>query len=253
MHMAKQALKSISSKIFWCAVAFFLATAPLVFKFCYWDFVKENRNESSQKFSRLITYSWVASSISGMLVAFAIYACSVFLSGCSFTNNDHSEKKYLDAKKVFMLAKNREEQFYTMTPLMMESVNTKRIEEAKKLVVEMEMLINDFHDNWHYGNAAHVLNIVKGRIALIEGDIKSSRQYLLAAGKCAGSPQLNSYGPNTTLAKELLECGEKQVVIEFLRLSEIFWKENQNQIEHWIQQINSGENPDFGKNMVLVF
>ena len=59
--------------------------------------------------------------------------------------------------------------------------------------------------DWNYGNALHKGNIVLGRIALERGDIAGAKEHLLAAGQTPGSPQVGSFGPNTTLAKELLE------------------------------------------------
>ena len=49
------------------------------------------------------------------------------------------------------------------------------------------------------------------------------------------------------LAKELLEAGSKEAVIEYLKLCGKFW--NQNQIQKWITDIEEGRMPDFGGNL----
>lgn len=67
---------------------------------------------------------------------------------------------------------------------------------------------------YYYGNRIHHGNLVLGRIALCEGNIKKVKSRLLAAGKTTGSPQLDSFGPNLVLAKDLLERGERNVVLK---------------------------------------
>jgi hypothetical protein len=48
------------------------------------------------------------------------------------------------------------------------------------------------------------------------GDIEEAKKQLLLAGKTPSSPQLNSFGPNMILAKELLDKGEKDTVLHYL-------------------------------------
>lgn len=47
------------------------------------------------------------------------------------------------------------------------------------------------------------------------GCVDAAKAYLLATGKSQGSPQLNSFGPNMSLAKDLFEAGERQAVVTF--------------------------------------
>jgi tetratricopeptide (TPR) repeat protein len=101
--------------------------------------------------------------------------------------------------------------------------------------------------NWNYGNAVHHGHVVLGRLALREGDVKKAREHLLAAGKTPGSPQLNSFGPNMTLAKELLKKGERQAVLEYFELCGKFWK--RDQLESWSKEVRAGRIPDFGANL----
>jgi hypothetical protein len=53
------------------------------------------------------------------------------------------------------------------------------------------------------GNTIHDGNLVLGRLALVAGDVAAAKRHLLAAGATPGSPNLNSFGPNMSLAKEL--------------------------------------------------
>ncbi len=96
--------------------------------------------------------------------------------------------------------------------------------------------------NWDRGNSIHTGNSILGRIALKEGDLAKAKECLVAAGKCGGSPQLNSFGPDMTLASELLQKGERETVIKYLELCGGFW--NKAATEMWIGEIKSGKGVD---------
>ncbi len=103
--------------------------------------------------------------------------------------------------------------------------------------------------DWNYGNAVHFGNMVLGQVALREGDIDKAEDYLLKSGATEGSPQLNSFGPNMTLAKELLEANRPDAVLEYFDLCAKFWKLSRGRLDEWRQQVNLGEIPDFGANL----
>ena len=67
-------------------------------------------------------------------------------------------------------------------------------------------------------SGVHKANIILGRLALIEDDIALASYRLLEAGKVEGSAPLGGLGPNMSLAAELLERGEKDVVLEYFEL-----------------------------------
>jgi tetratricopeptide (TPR) repeat protein len=118
---------------------------------------------------------------------------------------------------------------------------------ARGYAEEMLKKAGDDSSGWNGGNLVHHGHLVLGRIALHDGDTKTAQEHLLAAGKTQGSPQLNSFGPNMTLAKELLEKGERQAVLEYLKLCGSFWKDDK--LEAWSQEIQAGKIPDFGANL----
>jgi ATP/maltotriose-dependent transcriptional regulator MalT len=97
------------------------------------------------------------------------------------------------------------------------------------------------------GNLIHHGNLVLGRLALAAGEVEQAKRYLLAAGKTPGSPQLDSFGPNMLLAKELLEKGERQVVLDYFRLCGNFWQDPQ--LKQWTDEVSQGKMPDFGANL----
>ncbi len=104
-------------------------------------------------------------------------------------------------------------------------------------------------NNWHTGNAIHHGNLILGRLALKAGDVEKAKQYLLAAGQTPGSPQLNSFGPNMTLAKELLEKNQSEVVLEYFQLCAKFWQSGADTLRDWTATVNQGGTPDFGANL----
>jgi hypothetical protein len=103
--------------------------------------------------------------------------------------------------------------------------------------------------DWNYGNALHDGHTVLGRLALRQDDIAKAREQLLASARTPGSPQLGSFGPTMRLAKELLEKGEKDAVIEYLTLCRSFWTTGGTSLAAWSQAVRDGRTPDFGLSL----
>ena len=121
-----------------------------------------------------------------------------------------------------------------------------RIDEAKKFA---EKMLEGDGAEWNRGNRIHHGNLILGRIALLEGDVDEAKSRLLRAGKTEGSPQLNSFGPNMRLAKELLERGEAEVVLEYFELCKEFWISPRRQLEQWLADVKANRIPQFGGNL----
>jgi tetratricopeptide (TPR) repeat protein len=102
-------------------------------------------------------------------------------------------------------------------------------------------------DCWEKGNAVHDGNMVLGCVALRAGQTAIAKAHLMAAGRAEGSSHLNSFGPNMTLAKELLEAGERAAVLKYLRLCRRFWPDEI--LGLWIEQIERGAIPEFGPHL----
>lgn len=114
-----------------------------------------------------------------------------------------------------------------------------------------ELLASAHQGDWNEGNAIHDGNMVRGLVALRSGNVEQAAKDLIEAGKSTGSPQLNSFGPNLTLASELLEKGQRDAVLEYLTLCKKFWTLGANQLDTWIDTIRSGGKPEFGANLVF--
>lgn len=120
------------------------------------------------------------------------------------------------------------------------------IDDARKAA---EKMLEDEEAGWNLGNRIHQGNLILGRIALAEGNVDEAKSRLLLAGRTPGSPQLNSFGPNMLLARELLERGETEVVLEYFELCQKFWKSPRRELEQWVDDVKSDRIPRFGGNL----
>ncbi len=124
-------------------------------------------------------------------------------------------------------------------------------DKAQSLAHEYLALAADHPNNWNHGNAIHLSNIILGRIALVQGDIQAAQEHLLMSGQINGSPQLNSFGPNMSLARDLLTIGRQEVVLTYLDLISRFWYKLFSffKVRKWRRVVKRGEIPDFGANL----
>lgn len=120
---------------------------------------------------------------------------------------------------------------------------------AERYAKELLTLADPHPQDEKYGAAWHDGHVVLGRLALKNKSPATAGEHLLKAGKTVGGSTLTSFGPNMGLAKDLLEQGEKQVVIDYLRLCKNFWTGPRTPIDRWIQEIESGHQPEFGANL----
>jgi len=127
---------------------------------------------------------------------------------------------------------------------------------------EAALAANTDTQSWNYGNKIYSQHTLLGRIALREGKLDEAKKQLLAAGRTLGSPQLNSYGPDFTLARELAEEGEYDTVLVFLDLVARFWanpdartganskrvaSDHLKLLESWKKELHAGKIPDHRK------
>ena len=158
------------------------------------------------------------------------------------------EAKQLEAELAALPP--QEKRFYELGDAAKEAFKKDKFIEARKLALELEQLIPDFKGNWNYGNAIQDVNLILGRLALRAGDLDKAKEHLLAAGRSPGSPQMNSFGPNMSLAQDLLKNGEKATVLEYFKLCRVFWKLEEGRLDRWTKEVEAGKIPEFGGNLV---
>lgn len=133
--------------------------------------------------------------------------------------------------------------------------------ELEKARTYAEHLLNEapkYEGQFGYQTGVHHANIVLGRVALRSGDVASAREHLLQSARAAavfrptgfGPARLSSFGPNMSLAKEMLDRGERGAVLEYLEVCRAFWDSGQETLQNWTAQIREGKNPDFGLNLI---
>ena len=61
---------------------------------------------------------------------------------------------------------------------------------------------------------------------------------------------MNSFGPNMSLARDLLEKGERETVLQYFELCRKFWKMGQRNLDQWTEDVKAGRTPEFGANLV---
>jgi hypothetical protein len=145
-------------------------------------------------------------------------------------------------------AENEVERLFALGPAAKNALRKGETEKARTLAKELERLTPKYKD-WDSGNEVQDANQVLGRIALAEGDVAEAKKRLLASADSKGSPQMNSFGPNMQLAKELLAKGEKVVVIEYFKRCGTFWKRDRGRLATWTEAVRKGKTPDFGANL----
>lgn len=127
---------------------------------------------------------------------------------------------------------------------------SKDLNKAKGLAQELLDLSETQPRDWNFGNAVHYGNMVLGQVALREGNLLVAENYLLKSGAIVGSPQLNTFGPNMTLAKELIEAKRPDAVLQYFELCAQFWAMSRGRLAIWAKEVENGEMPDFKANLL---
>jgi TonB family protein len=140
--------------------------------------------------------------------------------------------------------------FYALGKLAKAALAAGALDKAAAYANELLAAAPDHRQDWNYGNAIHDGNMVLGVVALRQGDMGTARQMLLQAGRTVSSPQNSSFGPNMTLAKELLEKGDRDTVLEYFSLCANFWTRGGSRLAAWEQDVRDGKMPNFGANLV---
>lgn len=147
-------------------------------------------------------------------------------------------------------ASDEKERFYALADAAKDSFEADKEADARVYAEELLALASRFPKDWNYGNAIHDGNMVLGRIALKEGKPDEAKRRLIEAGKTPGSPQLDSFGPNMSLAHDLLAKGERDQVLQYFELCRKFWDMSDGKLDHWAQDVKANRKPDFGANLI---
>lgn len=140
--------------------------------------------------------------------------------------------------------------FFRLPELARAAFEAGELEKAQQFSDQLLSAGKRYPTNWHFGNAVHYANNMIGLIALRKGQIEEAKQSLLRAGATPGSPQLDTAGPSMGLAKELLEKGEQDIVLQYLKLCRRFWTGHDGKLDDWTRQVKAGAIPEFGSDLM---
>ena len=155
---------------------------------------------------------------------------------------------YAQFERAYKLTKNDSEKGVLLIQLAKSAFEAGDVERAHNLADALLSQASTDRQDWNYGNAIHHGHLILGRIALLSGNLEEAGKELIKAGETPGSPQLDTFGPNMTLAKELLEKGERESVIKYFQLCALFWT-NRTELQHWTAIVRERGIPDFGANL----
>jgi tetratricopeptide (TPR) repeat protein len=97
------------------------------------------------------------------------------------------------------------------------------------------------------GRDFHVAYLVLGLAAVREGEFEEAERRLVSSATKGGGPTLNSFGPNMLLARELIDVGRCEAVLDYFRLCGEFWDDPK--LEEWAADVEEGRTPNFGGNL----
>ena len=176
----------------------------------------------------------------------ALLLCS-FLLGCGQGGSEAAHQRLQAALDKLAAANSPESRFRALGEAAKQSFAAGKVEDARKHAEELMTLLPSFRQNPEYGNAAHDANLTLGRIAVREGRTDEAKRHLIESVRTPGA-RLMDYGPNMSLAKDLLDKGEWQVVLDYFALCKKFW--SHGRLDEWSQQVQEGKIPDFGASLV---
>jgi hypothetical protein len=167
-------------------------------------------------------------------------------AGCAKQPEEVSaDKSFNEAVAELQKAATSADRFYALNAAEVTAMDAGNIDAARAYAVEHAAMLPKFAKNWNYGNAVQDINQTLGRIAIREKNFDAAGAFLIKSAQHAGSPQLNSFGPNFQLAKELLQAGQPAPVLEYLELCGKFWKMDRGSLAHWTQTVKDGRIADF--------
>ncbi len=122
---------------------------------------------------------------------------------------------------------------------------------AKSFIADQLNYADENKLNWNYDNLIHHSYTYLGLIALKENRLEDAKLYFNRSLDIKGSPQIKTFGPNLSLAEELLKIGEREIVISYLQGCKKVWSFmfSFRKIWRWKNQILQGKIPDFGANL----
>ncbi len=114
-------------------------------------------------------------------------------------------------------------------------IQANKLIELRKNNMNDDLYIFGIHDSYQ----------VLGRIALKKGDLTKAKDFLAQSLKVKKTPALEHRGPRFTLARELLEKGEKKAVLDYFDQAQKIWigEGAQDELNKMREEVKAGRIP----------
>lgn len=156
----------------------------------------------------------------------------------------------LDEREAELLAHTEPlRRFYSLTSVLMAALREEDLARLRRYGQEALDLAPRFPGDWNHGNALHQGHAALGLLALDRGDVEGAVGHLLSSAQTPGSPQLDSFGPDLTLAQRLLDQGQRDAVRRFLEQCRTFWKMGGAKLHFWLETLRTGQTPELLKRV----
>ena len=123
--------------------------------------------------------------------------------------------------------------------------------ELEKAREHAESMLQGDRQSLEAGDRVHIGHITLGRIALRDGDLEDAKSRLIAACEVPASAGLEVSSPRMSLAQDLLELGESQIVLRYFSLCSKPWERGQETLRAWTAIVEKGGIPDFSGNSLF--
>ena len=133
--------------------------------------------------------------------------------------------------------------FYLVTRILQLALDEGDGPRLRRYATQALELAARFPRNWNCGNGLHLGHSALGALALDSGDTEAAARHLVSSAETPGSPQLNTFGPNLTLAQQLLDRGQHAAVQQFLERCQHFWELGRGKLQRWLRELSEGHAP----------
>jgi hypothetical protein len=155
-------------------------------------------------------------------------------------------------ERVLLLAPDSDWAARAISPLADAAIESRDVEKARGYGETMlEQVPRLAGRQSRMGSALHEGHIILGRVALIEGDIGRAKRVLISAVTAPADQRVIFFGtdgPNTALARGLLDRNEEACVLDYFRRCASYWKEGRAHLFRWMRMIEEHRIPWFDES-----
>jgi tetratricopeptide (TPR) repeat protein len=147
-----------------------------------------------------------------------------------------------ESELAFKLEPSASGKFYIFTDIPMFAFNAGDMTKAEQTASDLIAQASQFKRDWNHGNALNKGHTTLGLVALRKGDRDKAKHHLIQSTIDVSSPQNDSFGPDPTLAAEMLELGETDAVIDYWQRCREFWL-TQDRFDEFCKSTKNGKMP----------